>query len=92
MRRILTVLATALSMVMLEFVAAASAAPSPVTGPSYTTGFGPSEVAALGRRAQLELIAMTGMTYNPLTQVYRLTDDTSVNYFAAFRRIERNGG
>jgi len=35
---------------------------------------------------------MTGMTYNPLTQVYRLTDDTSVNYLAAFRRTERDAG
>jgi len=52
----------------------------------------PSEVAAFGRRARLDLIAMTGMTYNPLTQVYRLTDDTSVNYLAAFRRTERDAG
>jgi len=52
----------------------------------------PSEIAAFGRRAQLELIALTGMTYNPLTQVYRLTDNTSVNYLAAFRRMERNAG
>jgi 2-polyprenyl-3-methyl-5-hydroxy-6-metoxy-1,4-benzoquinol methylase len=26
------------------------------------------------------------MTYNPLTRTYRLRDDTSVNYLAAFRR------
>jgi hypothetical protein len=26
------------------------------------------------------------MSYNPLTKVYRLYDDTSVNYLAAFRR------
>ena len=52
----------------------------------------PSEIAAFGRRAQLELIALTGMTYNPLAQVYRLTDNTSVNYIAAFRRMERNAG
>lgn len=52
----------------------------------------PSEVAAFGRRAQLELISLTGMTYNPLTQVYRLTGNTSVNYLAAFRRMERNAG
>ena len=52
----------------------------------------PSEIAAFGRRAQLELISLTGMTYNPLTQVYRLTDDTSVNYLVAFRRMERNAG
>ena len=50
----------------------------------------PSELAAFGRRAHLELVAMTGMTYNPLTRTYRLVDDTSVNYLAAFRRTERN--
>jgi 2-polyprenyl-3-methyl-5-hydroxy-6-metoxy-1,4-benzoquinol methylase len=30
------------------------------------------------------------MTYNPLTRTYRLTDDTSVNYLAAFMRNERD--
>jgi 2-polyprenyl-3-methyl-5-hydroxy-6-metoxy-1,4-benzoquinol methylase len=29
---------------------------------------------------------MIGMTYNPLTRTYRLVDDTSVNYMAAFKR------
>ena len=26
------------------------------------------------------------MTYNPLTKVYRLESDTSVNYLAAYRK------
>ena len=52
----------------------------------------PSELAAFARRAELELVAMTGMTYNPLTKTYRLTDDTSVNYLAAFTRTDRNAG
>ena len=51
----------------------------------------PSELAAFGRRARLDLIAMTGMTYNPLTRTYRLTDDTSVNYLAAFARTQARG-
>ena len=50
----------------------------------------PSELAAFGRRARLQLGAMTGMSYNPLTRTYRLTDDTSVNYLAAFMRNERD--
>ena len=33
---------------------------------------------------------MTGMSYNPLTRTYRLTDDASVNYLAAFTRNERD--
>jgi 2-polyprenyl-6-hydroxyphenyl methylase/3-demethylubiquinone-9 3-methyltransferase len=52
----------------------------------------PSELAGFGRRAALALIAMTGMTYNPLTRTYRLTDDTSVNYIAGFTRSGRNAG
>lgn len=51
----------------------------------------PSELASFARRARLEPVAMTGMTYNPLTRVYRLEDDTSVNYLAAFRRIDAHG-
>ena len=43
MRRKLMVLATAVSMVLLAFVAAASAASDPVTGPSYTPASEPSE-------------------------------------------------
>jgi 2-polyprenyl-6-hydroxyphenyl methylase/3-demethylubiquinone-9 3-methyltransferase len=50
----------------------------------------PSELAAFGRRAHLELVAMTGMAYNPLARTYRLVDDTSVNYLAAFRRTPRD--
>ena len=46
----------------------------------------PSELASFGRRAGLVLERMIGMTYNPLTRTYRLIDDTSVNYLAAFRR------
>ena len=52
----------------------------------------PSELAAYGRRAQLQPIAMAGMTYNPLTRTYRMTDDTSVNYLAAFTRMDRDAG
>jgi 2-polyprenyl-6-hydroxyphenyl methylase/3-demethylubiquinone-9 3-methyltransferase len=50
----------------------------------------PSELAAFGRRAGLHPIAMSGMTYSPLTRTYRLTDDPSVNYLAAFERSERD--
>ena len=50
----------------------------------------PSELAGYARRVQLAPIAMTGMSYNPLTRAYRLGDDTSVNYLAAFRRMARD--
>src|SRR5436309_2030730 len=47
----------------------------------------PSELAAFARRSGLRPVAMIGMTYNPLTRAYRLVDDTSVNYLAAFKRF-----
>ena len=50
----------------------------------------PSELAGFARNARLALVAMVGMTYNPLTRTYRLVDDTSVNYMAAFTRNAGN--
>jgi len=46
----------------------------------------PAELARYARRAGLDLAAVAGMTYNPLTRVYRIEADTSVNYLAAFRK------
>jgi len=46
----------------------------------------PAELAAFARRASLDLTDLIGMTYNPLTRIYRLEPDTSVNYLAAFRK------
>jgi 2-polyprenyl-6-hydroxyphenyl methylase/3-demethylubiquinone-9 3-methyltransferase len=52
----------------------------------WTKFLRPSELAAFARRAGLDLDQMTGMTYNPLTHVYRLEADTSVNYLVACRK------
>ena len=46
----------------------------------------PSEIARHARNAGLDLVAVTGMTYQPLTGRYRLEEDSSVNYLAAFAR------
>jgi 2-polyprenyl-6-hydroxyphenyl methylase / 3-demethylubiquinone-9 3-methyltransferase len=46
----------------------------------------PSELARWGREAGLEIEAMRGMEYNPLTQRYWLSGDTSVNYLLACRK------
>jgi len=47
----------------------------------------PSELAGAARRSGLEPVSMSGMTYNPITQRYRLEPtDVGVNYLAAFRR------
>jgi 2-polyprenyl-6-hydroxyphenyl methylase/3-demethylubiquinone-9 3-methyltransferase len=46
----------------------------------------PSELARWGRSAGLELLDLTGITYNPLTRAFRLSANTDVNYLAHFRR------
>jgi 2-polyprenyl-6-hydroxyphenyl methylase / 3-demethylubiquinone-9 3-methyltransferase len=52
----------------------------------YARFLKPAELAGYARRAGLEADAMIGMTYNPLTRVYRLEADTTVNYIATYRR------
>jgi 2-polyprenyl-6-hydroxyphenyl methylase / 3-demethylubiquinone-9 3-methyltransferase len=47
----------------------------------------PSELARWGRAAGLELLDLTGITYNPLTRAFRLSPNTKVNYLAHLRRV-----
>ncbi|HXC08828.1 MAG TPA: bifunctional 2-polyprenyl-6-hydroxyphenol methylase/3-demethylubiquinol 3-O-methyltransferase UbiG [Steroidobacteraceae bacterium] len=47
----------------------------------------PSELARWGRLAGLHLRDLTGLTYNPLTRSFRLSENTSVNYLAHFTRV-----
>jgi 2-polyprenyl-6-hydroxyphenyl methylase/3-demethylubiquinone-9 3-methyltransferase len=47
----------------------------------------PSELARYCRQAGLELQHTRGLEYNPLTQRYRLSNDTSVNYLFATRKL-----
>jgi len=51
----------------------------------------PSELARWGRAASLELLDLTGITYNPLTRAFRLSSNTDVNYLAHFRRASGLG-
>jgi len=46
----------------------------------------PSELAASVRRAGLSAQAFAGMEYNPITRIYSLSGDTSVNYLLATRK------
>jgi 2-polyprenyl-6-hydroxyphenyl methylase/3-demethylubiquinone-9 3-methyltransferase len=46
----------------------------------------PSDLARWGRAAGLQLRDLTGITYNPLTRSFRLSEDTNVNYLAHFVR------
>lgn len=48
----------------------------------------PSELAQWCREAGLELHSTRGMEYNPITQRYSLSADTSVNYLVACRRTQ----
>lgn len=46
----------------------------------YAKFIKPSELGALARHANLSVAGMRGMSYNPIMQHYRLSDDLSVNY------------
>jgi len=52
----------------------------------YAKFIRPSEMEAWAREAGLQLVDLTGMSYNPLTQEYKLGTDVSVNYLACFRK------
>ncbi|MBT9551176.1 MAG: bifunctional 2-polyprenyl-6-hydroxyphenol methylase/3-demethylubiquinol 3-O-methyltransferase UbiG [Hydrogenophaga sp.] len=52
----------------------------------YAKMIRPSELARYCRAADLTLEHTRGMEYNPLSQRYWLSDDTSVNYMMATRR------
>ena len=52
----------------------------------YTKFIKPSELVAFTRQAGLELLGMKGLSYNPITQVYSLSDDVDVNYMIAVRK------
>ena len=52
----------------------------------YARFIRPSELAAMGRNAGLEISQVTGMTYNPFTRVYALGPDADVNYILHARK------
>lgn len=52
----------------------------------YARFIKPSELTRMARNAGLELADISGMRYNPLTRIYHLDDETSVNYLMACRK------
>jgi 2-polyprenyl-6-hydroxyphenyl methylase / 3-demethylubiquinone-9 3-methyltransferase len=52
----------------------------------YAKFIKPAELARMAREAGLEVNDLIGMTYNPLTKVYKLEADTDVNYLVACRK------
>lgn len=53
---------------------------------SYENFVKPSELAQAARLGGLEVEKMAGMEYNPITDIYKLSRDTSVNYLMATRK------
>lgn len=54
----------------------------------YSKFIRPSELASWLRTAGLELQTITGMTYNPVTKIYKLNDkDVSVNYLIHAKKV-----
>ncbi|WP_017523179.1 bifunctional 2-polyprenyl-6-hydroxyphenol methylase/3-demethylubiquinol 3-O-methyltransferase UbiG [Pusillimonas noertemannii] len=53
---------------------------------NYENFVKPRELAAAARGAGLSPCGMAGMEYNPITDHYKLSGDTSVNYLMAARR------
>jgi len=52
----------------------------------YAKFIKPAELSQFCRNAQLEVAELKGMTYNPLTKIYSLNQDTDVNYLVACRK------
>ena len=46
----------------------------------YAKFIKPSELSSWARHADLSLVGSKGLSYNPMTQIYSLGDDVSVNY------------
>lgn len=53
----------------------------------YAKFIKPSELARYCRQAGLEVVSITGMSYNPISKEYSLGTDTDVNYLVHTRRI-----
>jgi 2-polyprenyl-6-hydroxyphenyl methylase / 3-demethylubiquinone-9 3-methyltransferase len=49
----------------------------------------PSELVQMASNCGLDVLAMTGLSYNPLTKRFAMGKDADVNYAIAFRRNEK---
>jgi 2-polyprenyl-6-hydroxyphenyl methylase/3-demethylubiquinone-9 3-methyltransferase len=52
----------------------------------YAKFITPAELSQFSRNAGLEVEVLKGMTYNPITKIYSLNQDTDVNYLIACRK------
>ena len=46
----------------------------------------PSELATMARHSDLSLLNMIGIEYNPITQIFSLSENVDVNYLAAYEK------
>ena len=53
----------------------------------YAKFIRPSELVAWGRKADLEVLKLSGVGYKPLSKRYWLTKNMDVNYLAYFKRL-----
>ncbi len=54
---------------------------------NYRKFITPSELDIAARKQQLNLLDITGMTYNPLNKQYKLSADVSVNYLCVYEKV-----
>lgn len=52
----------------------------------YESFIKPSELAHAARQAELEVQKINGLSYNPLTKIYAITNDSSVNYLMSTKK------
>ncbi|HLS20997.1 MAG TPA: bifunctional 2-polyprenyl-6-hydroxyphenol methylase/3-demethylubiquinol 3-O-methyltransferase UbiG [Paenalcaligenes sp.] len=52
----------------------------------YESFIKPSELAHAARQAQLAVKKISGLSYNPLTKIYSITNDSSVNYLMSTKK------
>jgi 2-polyprenyl-6-hydroxyphenyl methylase/3-demethylubiquinone-9 3-methyltransferase len=52
----------------------------------YNKFIKPSEIDKSARNANLQLLDIIGMTYNPFTKVYKMEKDVSVNYLSFYTK------
>jgi len=53
----------------------------------YARFIRPSELSRWCRQAGLQVMSISGMSYNPLTRVYKLSNDVDVNYLIHCKRL-----
>ena len=47
----------------------------------------PSEISNFTSKFDLELLDLVGLSYNPITKIYKISKDIDVNYMMAFRKL-----